>query len=160
MASSKTAHRKRRRAAALRKYKRLRRQGRLPVHTPTERKRTAKERERWYQAERKKLQRIKEVAGVAVTPVAAAAVFTFVPTEHIPLEKLYKTHVATEATWRPELDKPDDPHTELLDVMLPDPFIPAAGTASATPSYGPSPSGGVNPHWDGWERYHWNFYGD
>jgi len=152
MPSSRSARRKRRQAAALRHYKRLRREGRLPVHTRTERKRAAEARKRQREAERGRARRIRQIAAVAVTPTAAAAVITIAPPA-ISLHRFYGTYVAAEAASWP--DGPDFPHTELLEVGQPDAFIPAVGTASVFTSYGLQPSGGVNPRPDSWERYHW-----
>jgi hypothetical protein len=140
MASSLTARRKRRQAGALRRYKRLRREGRLPVHTRTERRREAEERERQREAERRRARGIREVATAAVIPTAAAALITLAPPVPIPLHGIYRPYFAAEAASWP--DRPDYPHTELLEVVQPDPFIPAAATASAFTSYRPYPSGG------------------
>ena len=46
-------------------------------------------------------------------------------------------------------------HTELLEVMQPDPFIPAAGTATPFTGLGTYPSGGVTSRPGDWERYQW-----
>jgi len=158
MASSRTARRKRRQAAALRRFKRLCREGRLPVHTRAERKREAEERQRQREAERRRTRRNRKFAAVAGTPTVAAAIITFAPPVHISLHEIYGPYVVAEATSWP--DKPDYPHTELLEVAQPDPFIPAVGTASPFASYGPYPSGGVTSHPDGWERYRWLMHDD
>lgn len=150
MASSRSARRKRRQAAAVRHYQLLRRKGRLPVHTRAERKRAAEERKRQREAEHGRARRIRQIAAVAVTPTAATAVITTAPPA-ISLHKIYGTYVAAEAASWP--DGPDYPHTELAEVVQPDAFIPAVGTASTSTSYRLQPSVGVNPHPDGWERY-------
>jgi hypothetical protein len=107
--------------------------------------------------ERGRARRIRQIAAVAVTPTAATAVITTAPPV-ISLHKIYGTYVAAEAaSWT---DGPDYPHTEPMEVVQPDAFIPAAGTASTSTSYRLQPSGGVNPHPDGWERYHWLMHDD
>lgn len=158
MASSRTARRKRRQAAALRLHKRLCREGRLPVHTRAERKWQAEERERQREAERRRTRRNRRFAAVAGPPTAAAAIIIFVPPVHLSHHEIYRPYVAAEATSWP--DKPDYPHTELLEVAQPDPFIPAVGTASPFASYRAYPSGGVTSHPGGWERYRWLMHDD
>jgi hypothetical protein len=151
MSSSKTARRKRRRAGALRRYKRLRREGRLPVHTRAERKRVAQERERSREAERREERRNCRVAAVTVTSTAAAAFIAVISPEHILPHEIYRPYIAAEATSWP--DRPDYPHTDLLEIPEPDSFIPAMGTASSFASYRPYPRGVTHP--GSWKRYRW-----
>lgn len=130
MVSSKSARRRRRQAAALRRYKRLRREGRLPVHTRAQRRRAAAERELQREAERRRFARIRILAGSAAAPPAAAAVMFLAPPVQISLHKVHEPYIAAQALSWP--DRPDYPHTELLEVREPDPFIPAAATATAS----------------------------
>ena len=106
------------------------------MHTRTERKRAAEGRERQRGAERKRGRRIREVAAIVLSPTAAAAVITFAPPVHIALHEIDGPYVSAEAIFWP--DRPDYPHTELLEVAQPDSFIAAVGTASAFTSQGPT----------------------
>lgn len=142
MASSKSARRRRRQAAALRRYKRLRRADRLPVHTRPERRRAAAERERLRETERRKVGRIRATAAGAAPPTAALAVMVLAPPAHISPHELYEPYFAAQPTSWP--DRPDYPHTELLEAQEPHAFIPAAGTAAVSSGSGLYPSGGVN----------------
>ena len=108
MASSRTARRKRRQAAALRRYKRLRHEGRLPVHTRAERKRDAEERERQREADRRRTRRNRKFAVVAGTPTAAAAIIIFAPPVHISLHDIYGPYAAAELNFIAR-DQPDYP---------------------------------------------------
>lgn len=80
------------------------------------------------------------------------------PPVQISLHKVHEPYIAAQALSWP--DRPDYPHTELLEVQEPDPFIPAAATATASSGRGLYPSGGVNSHLDGWERYRWLMHDD
>lgn len=159
MASSKSACRKRRRAAGLRRYKRLRREGRLPVHTRAERKRAAQERERAREAVRREERRNRRVAAIAVPPAAAAAFIFVPPSGHIsPPEFHQLAIVPAAAPWLADLERPDYPHTDLLEIPEPDPFIPALGTASPFANYGPYPRGVTHP--GDWQRNRWLMHYD
>src|SRR5258708_2448358 len=152
MASSKTARLKRRRAARKRRDKQPRKSGRVPVHTRTERKRAALEREARRRRDQRRARRSRKVAAIAVAPVAAAAVITVLQSAHIPRPQLYRPFYAAQAGLASS-DKSDSPHTDLMEVMLADPFIPVVGTASPFTHNGPYPAGGFNS-WElnGWEQ--------
>jgi hypothetical protein len=161
MASSKSARRKRRRAAALRRYRRLRREGRrLPVHTRAERKRAAQERERFREAVHREERRNRSVAAITVAPAAAAALIFVPPSGHISLLEFHQLAIAPAAIpWLAVPERPDYPHTDLLEIPEPSSFIPAAGTASTFASYRPYPRAGVT-HPGGWRHYRWLMHDD
>lgn len=123
-----------------------------------ERRRAAAERELQREAERRRFARTRVLAGGAAAPPAAAAVMFLAPPVQISLHKVHEPYIAAQALSWP--DRPDYPHTELLEVQEPDPFIPAAATATASSGRGLYPSGGVNSHLDGWERYRWLMHDD
>ena len=139
MSSSKAARRRRRRTAALRRYKRLRREGQLPVHTRAERKRAAQERERARQALRRKEHFNHKVAAITVPPAAAAAFIFVPPPGHISPREIHWPYIAPVGTpWLGDPERPDYPHTELLEIPEADSFIPAVGTAATLANYRPS----------------------
>ena len=57
-------------------------------------------------------------------------------------------------------DSPDNSHKELLEVTQPDPFSPAAGTATPLTGLGTYPSGGVTSRPGDWERHQWLMHDD
>lgn len=70
--SSKSARLRRRNAARLRRIKRLRKCGRLPAHTLTERRRAEAERRREREAGLRRIRRIKQAAAFAAAGVGAS----------------------------------------------------------------------------------------
>ncbi len=148
MGSSKNVRCKRRQAARRKRKRMLRRRGKLPVHTRTERIRSARERQRQREAGRKQTRRVKKVAAVAVAIVGLSLLGQAVPAAASTrpaavvstARNLYRDYLSRQAaarvSWpdRPELPRDDGPD------MTQDAFVPfiltgAGPSAPSTPHY-------------------------
>lgn len=133
--SSKTARLRRRQAANLKKYARLRKAGTVPQHTQAQRRLAAAERERQRVADQRRDVRLRLASlPVAATVSAAAASFVFGAaatneTGHVH-RPLYPA-VRQAYPFVPfDTDHPDPPHVPELE-MTDYPVYYAAGTATA-----------------------------
>jgi hypothetical protein len=141
MGSSKTARLKRRQAARRKRKRMLRRQGRMPVHTRTERRRAALERQRERQALRRRSRHIRRVAGFAVAGIgtvtvlgqAVPAAASARPPAAVmrPVRSLYLDYLFQQAVPLPRQVRPELPHDDGPDVTQ-DAFVPYIVTGAAS----------------------------
>lgn len=111
--ASKAARLKRRHAARLRRIKRLRKAGRLPVHTRTERKRQEREWQAMREARRRRARQRRRAARVAVGAVGAGVMLgawttqTAAAPPRPAAQNYYRTYLARqEAMARPDRNEP------------------------------------------------------
>ena len=146
LVSSKTARLRRRQAAQRKRYKRLRKSGRVPQHTQAERRRAEAERQLQREADQRRQARLRRMT-VPLAASTGAAAITFMTTPAVSKwHSLYPYVSAAAGLAWPE--SPELPHTPEPDMTFYSPLV-AAGTAATFVRVGPMRS----ETWDGSERY-------
>jgi hypothetical protein len=143
--SSKAACLRRRQVARHKKQKRLRKSGRVPQHTLTERRREAAERQRARVADQHRQARIRRAVVPALVPLGAASFIFLAPAGLSAGRYTYQSLSADQPAWP---GNPDLPHMPEPDVTFYTPLV-VAGTARTNVLAGLVSS----EPWDGSERY-------
>jgi hypothetical protein len=147
VSSSKTARLHRRQAARRKKYKRLRKSGRVPRHTRAERRRAEAERQRQREAERFQESWLRWRAAPAVIATGAASSIALFPLQ---VGRGHYAYQYVSAGGAAGPSRPDLPHPPDTDPT----FYPSwSGPGTTTTARVGGPVNSVHP--DGSERYGW-----
>ena len=151
VSSSKSACRRRRRAANHRKYAKLRKAGRVPRQTAAERREVAVEHHNQREVEQNEQWWQRRLTGSAAAMVSAAAVIAPVHAATDAIWHLHQSHSAVQyfnPYLRSDPERPDLPHLPEPDATYYTAFD-GAGTAATNRATGP-----VAGRWDPWEWTH------